>query len=463
MGSGSRVVLVYFALTYWLPMIANLLLGDKLVSSYRIYPLTTAAIAQVFGVYCLFGALRTSGIPILPSVSFSEPRRALQRVGSIYSRARTAVAVIALALAVVNFASGLTAYRYASESISEVGSPALLLMIIVNVLVMADLFYFMFVRSREERIALGSRRYLENVLLSTALVVSASGIASMFQALVALFYSLAPATFDRCMFVSTNHRALKRRAVALFAATVFGVIFALAWYSGQAIKVSSSADITTLLDDPERIVAGVASGESASESFLYYLVERLSIYYYSLLFTVEASSDEIHQGAALALPLEGFLYRIDFLLGRPFGIPKREVASINQLNYQLLTVDRITSRAGSSPGLIASFNYAFAFPLNVLLCALYVRWISRKIDAGLRQASASTLSWFGLLIVLQFIGPLFQSPFDALIILDEHVLYVILLLSLLAAKSDRLVTTTSEIGVPVTARLALDTEPRQAG
>jgi len=462
MGSGSRVVLVYFALTYWLPMIANLLLGDKLVSSYRIYPLTAAAIAQLFGVYCLIVVLRTSGIPVLPSVRFSALRWPLQRIGSIYSRARTVVAVVALALAVVNFASGLTAYRYTSESISEVASPALLLMIIVNVLVMADLFYFMFVRSRDDRIAVGSRRYLENVLLSTALVVSASGIASMFRALVALFYSFAPNTFDRFLFVSRNHRALKRKAVALFAATALGVIFAVAWYSGQAIKVSSSADITTLLDDPERIVAGVASGESAYESFLYYLVERLSIYYYSLLFTVEASSDELHQGAALALPLEGFFYRVDFLLGRPFGTPKRDVASINQLNYQLLTVDPITSRAGSSPGLIASFNYAFAFPLNLLLCALYARWVSRKIDVGLRQGTALTLSWFGLLILHQFVEPLFQSPFDVLIMLDEHVLYVILLLSLLAAKSDQ-PTTTREIGVPVTSRLVLDPEPREAG
>ena len=132
------------------------------------------------------------------------------------------------------------------------------------------------------------------------------------------------------------------------------------------------------------------------------------------------------------------------------------------MNYQLLTVDPITSRAGSSPGLIASFNYAFAFPLNLLLCALYARWVSRKIDVGLRQGTALTLSWFGLLILHQFVEPLFQSPFDVLIMLDEHVLYVILLLSLLAAKSDQ-PTTTREIGVPVTSRLVLDPEPREAG
>jgi hypothetical protein len=439
MNAGQKVVTAYFALAYWLPMVGNAMFQDDIVSSYKIHPLTWSAIALVFGVYGLFLALSVTQISVFPPVDTAFLRPLVRKAGMLYLRARLAVGLVALPIGIVNLMGGLTSYRYAAEGISETNSTLLLLMILINVVITVDFFYFMFA-SPEERVGVFTRRYLENLLLASALVISATGIQGMFEALVAVFYSLFPGTFRRLVFVRRGRGPLKPLARALVWVPALLLIFSAAWYAGQVIKVSSSVDVARLLDDPTRISTQVGGDQPFLSSFLYYLLERRSVYYYSLLFSVEASDEELRRGSAsvLTFPLQTLWFRAHYILGGSFNVPKPAIGSISQLNYQLLTLDQlpVTDRSGSSPGLIACFNYVLGFPLNVVLCALFLRWLAGAVNVLVHQRGPATLSLVGVLLVLEALRSIFQSPFDYLVVIDESVVHAGLLFSLLVAKTE---------------------------
>jgi hypothetical protein len=453
MTDGQKVVTAYFALSYGLPMIGNALFHDDILSSYKIYPLTRSTVALLLGVYGFFLVLSTTRIPVFPPVDTAFLRPIVRWGGRLYLRSRLAVGLVALPVGVVNLLAGLTSYRYASESISETNSPLLLLMILINTVISVDLFYSMFVRT-EKAVGVFTRRYVENILLSITLVVSASGIQGMFEALVSVLYCLFPETFRRLVFVPRGQgllRPLRRAAVWV---PVLLLIFSMAWYVGQFIKASSSIDVATLLEEPEKVAGQVGTEQTFLTSFFYYLIERRSIYYYSLLYSVEASRDELSHGAVavLAFPLETLGFRVDHFLGGFFGIPRPVIGSISQLNYKLLTADQypVTDRTGSSPGLVAAFNYVLGFPLNVILCALFARWVARWLNYLVQQSREETLSIVGVLLVLESLRSVFQSPFDYLVVIDESLLQAGLLLALFVSKTEPV-----DEGSPVTSSTRL--------
>src|SRR2546428_868054 len=131
----------------------------------------------------------------------------------------------------------------------------------------------------------------------------------------------------------------------------------------------------------------------------------------------------------LVLPLRTLSFRLDYLLGGFWGVKKPSLASIEQLNYQLMTNERIREREGSSPGLLASFNYVFVFPLNMIFAALYLLWLSRMMDVMLMRHRSKIISTPGIVLLLLFLTPFFYSPFDSLMVLDDGVLYLLFLLA----------------------------------
>ena len=140
--------------------------------------------------------------------------------------------------------------------------------------------------------------------------------------------------------------------------------------------------------------------------------------------------------STLAYPLQTLLFRVDYLLGGPFEIVKPEVGSIAQLNYRLLTAGVLRIREGSAPGLIASFNYVLAFPLNIVCCALYLRWLSNRVEALLSGQRHRRLSLLGVLLLITFLQVFFQSPFDFLMLIDDAVIYMVLLVGLSVAQRE---------------------------
>jgi hypothetical protein len=100
----------------------------------------------------------------------------------------------------------------------------------------------------------------------------------------------------------------------------------------------------------------------------------------------------------------------------------------------LLVSSAASNRAGTSPGLLASFNYVAVFPLNIIFATLYLCWVCRLIDKlGWRRDEK--LSGGGLLLLLLFLAGLFQSPLDFLMVFDDSVVYLLLLVGLSLTRS----------------------------
>src|SRR5581483_2674899 len=111
--------------------------------------------------------------------------------------------------------------------------------------------------------------------------------------------------------------------------------------------------------------------------------------------------------SVLVFPARTFLFRLDLLLGGVMKIQKPEISSIAQLNYQLMAPGQIVERAGAAPGLLASFVYVFPFPFNVVLCAFYLRWVSRMIDVLLEHRGGLKLSLLGMPLVVYYLLTVF--------------------------------------------------------
>ena len=447
MGKGHVVIGGYFLASYVVPMMANLAFAENIVSSYTMYPLTWECVAVVAAVYLLFALFDASKIPLAPAFDVTSVRPPLEGLGRLYVGSRMVVAVVALPIGVASLLAGQTSYRYSDEAISaaELVSLAMLLAtIVLNVVITVDFVYRIFV-SREAAAKMGWRRTTENVLLALALVMTANGILSLFQALIALVWSLQPPIVDRLLFTPTRREQikmrdlLKRGATAGGSAIVYVAVLLVAWYYGTLIKVSSSEGLgMSLFDRDLMMVLSGGVDEGSLRGALYNFVERYSIFYYSLLYTivgptVEQSYDAV---STLAYPLQTLLFRVDYLLGGPFEIVKPEVGSIAQLNYRLLTAGVLRIREGSAPGLIASFNYVLAFPLNIVCCALYLRWLSNRVEALLSGQRHRRLSLLGVLLLITFLQVFFQSPFDFLMLIDDAVIYMVLLVGLSVAQRE---------------------------
>ncbi len=424
MSPGARIITIYFLVTYWLPLAANLVLVDDIVSSYQIMELTPEALFLMFGtfvLYILLTLIRPSGerrqLPI--------GSKFVMRLVARYKRLRFIIALTVSFLALNNAIEGIAGYRYLELAMSELSAPLLFFSIVLNATLTIDLFYQMFVRVGEPPRLL-SRDYLENIVVAGGVIASANGVVSMFLGMLGAIYAVAPRRFRDVAF--------PRRAGFTAVASRFGLIaslfamFPLAWFVGSLIKATSSGDsIVILFADPSRILSRFGEGTFASD-FGIYVVEVLSVHYYTTLYVAHDAFADLApaMGSVLAYPLGSLLFRFDFLMGSPMGIVRPEISSLSQLNYQLLTLGPLSDRVGSTPGLLASFVYVCGVPFGGFLAAVYLRLVSSRLDK-LAFHPNRMLSMIGALVSIRFLVVLFQSPFDFLILFDDNVIWLSLL------------------------------------
>jgi hypothetical protein len=322
-------------------------------------------------------------------------------------------------------------YRYVAEALSESDSSFSIIMIVLNLIVTLDLFYCMFVRRND--VALPRRRYVENVLMSLVLILTANGTGGMLVGLVSLAYSLAPVRFARLLFAPATRRKRARRTLVV---GVLGITcFGFAWIAGETIKISAGLgqDLTAAW----HTFVELTDVSTMVETYGYYLITAISSYYYTLLFTANAGAEALTGGAFSALmhPLQSFLFRLDYVTGGLLGVARPEFGSLSRLNYTLLSAQPVLSlREGSSPGLLGSFNYVFVFPLNVIFAALYMRWLARLTNRLLQAHRHESISIFGLLLLTFYMLIFFQSPFDWLAVFDNAVIYVLLVMGIALAQ-----------------------------
>jgi hypothetical protein len=323
-------------------------------------------------------------------------------------------------------------FRYSDVSLSERNSPILLLAILANVFVQLDLFYQMFLASLVH-IRIFSLRWIENMMMVAALFFGVAGTASVMIGLIALLFSLFPTRFKQLVYAGgggvSTARILKFAALSC----AFVVVFFLAWNVGEGIKAASDTGLSieaVVENMPE--IAGNLDLDFA-KFFLYTIIERISVHYYSFLMTENLPKNELlhNEPSAFAYPFRSFLFRSNFLFGQAFDVERPDTTTVAQLNYRNLTsLKDFNPREGSAPGLLASFNYAFPFPLNILFCALYLVWVSKVIDVITSANSDKSLSIFGAFLVYLFIDIFFQTPNDFLVVVDNAIFYLAIILGI---------------------------------
>ena len=423
--NGRRLVIFYFVVAYAWPWVGNVLLGDQLLSPFRRAPLTPYAVGLVAGTFLLY-TLFSRSVFLVPRRAPSRPKmsRWLATAGRTYSRYRLVTALAALWLSSMYYATGLNSFRYSVLPLSEVGSPLLFVTNLVMTAVGIDLFVMMFMRDPAD--ARPPRRVIEDLIFSVSYLFAANGAMAIVVGLSALLCSLGPKSFGSIVFSTRNLFSLSS-ARRLGRATVTIVfLFATGWLTNEGIKAASGgkADIVdAAVGTAHRIVAM----EGWVSQYVDYITVRTSVYYYSLLFSAD-DPDDVAAVAELTpalLPLRNLAFRADFVLGKPFGIPRPEVTSMRRLNWLVLAENpAILPRAGASPGLIASFNYAIPLPLNIAFCALYLAWFARVVDLTLWRRGAQGVSLFGLFLLFIFWENFLQSPFDLMLIIDTAFLHV---------------------------------------
>lgn len=451
---GQKIITLYFILYYFIPLLGNYFFSDYIASSYVISPLNVMVISKLIVIYCAY--LFMSNINI--TFSFSTFNTFFNRTVLFYKKYRLIIALIVLCFAVIFFKYGLNTYRY-GPAITEHHSPILIICILLHVIISIDILYNIFMREGNQKI----RTYIENILLILAMLLFSNGTASLIEALLMLVFSIFPSKTNQLLFSRDESKVTLK---IIFSRISIGVLLllcigGLAWFTGEIIKMKSGGNSTkeaiyifkeslwnpTLRNlYPKEILKNQQAikpnnNNNAFRSFIFgYLLERISIDYYSLLFTSQPEEYKTYINEhPIVLIFKTLLFRLNYITGNFFEVARPMIGSISQLNYILLVKsDYIMEekiqfyskiKAGSSPGLISSFDYMFNFPLNIIFCVLYIVIISHCLNNIFTSDKKNIrLSLIGLLVLFSFVMVLLRSPFDFLILIDNASLLAALLL-----------------------------------
>jgi len=447
---------------YVVPAVGQLVFGDQIVSTYKIVPLTQTAFIEIVIVYGLFFFLSATKIPLLPPLVTYDVKSIISRLGRLYLRIRLWVILVGDLLGLLFGFFELHDFRYSPERVFEREFWTVVLIsasLAWRMVAQTEAFYWMFVGKAPD--GHGRRRwYWENVLLSMGLISTSSGVASLWAGLLMLAYALFPQAFRRIVIREGNSPRLRvgQKAVSTF---WLAIIFMVAWYFGSLLKQGAFGENRELMQYTSDLAVLGFSSDDADRSVVswagLYLLERASIYYHSWTLTAATSWGELNRnGWVLGIPIRNFLFRLDYLLGGALGVERPEVGSFARLNCNLVTGGQCRPRQGASPGFLAAFNYAFPFPLNILFCALFLRWWCRQFDNLLAPQAQKRLTWLGALVIFVLLQGLFQSPFDWLLILDDGVIMPLLLWAIAVAHRESKTSSVVPNTVPSSPKPTLD-------
>lgn len=417
MNNGQKVLVAYFGIFLAMPALASAVLGSRLVSIYWLVPANLYAVASACLV--IIGTLAlTKHVRQRPSQGrMGLLWRILLPATSFYNRHRLGLSIVALLLSAAYFSAGFLTFRYMSLGISDQDSALLLAGNLLSIWIMIDFTYRIFADSRS---TLPLQRRVGDVLLASAFTIATNGTASSLLGLAFLGYALLPGIFHRAVFLTHGHSVFLQSLKTAGVLVLTAALFLAAWVSGEAIKSASAGekDLLTAVGD----VIDETQNDGAANYF-YYVISSLSTHYYAHTFTAATARDEIRREASwpLLLPAQTLIFRAGYLLGTESSRP--EIGSFARLNYVLLTAEPLTERQGTSPGLLAAFEYALGFPLAPIACIFYAAWscvlFERLIAPGRRLTPAGAILLLGIVLFM------FQSPFDMLSVFDNTTLTLV--------------------------------------
>ena len=268
-----------------------------------------------------------------------------------------------------------------------------------------------------------ARGHAADILAAVALLLMRNGTITTFLGLIALGGCIFQRLFRSFIFPLRRTGVIMSTWKIATALCLAGLIILASWVLGESIKTSSGGESRTA---SETFDERVTDKDSFLQNYSVYLIERISIYYYSFLFTESTSRTVLNNGepTPLVYPLRTFLFRLEVLSGGLLDRHRPSIGSMSRLNYQLLSTDPTSEREVSSPGVLAAFRYVFPPPLAMLLTVAYLVAAYRLIDAVFSNPAGRRLSLAGR----AFLQGIFQSPFDLLMVFDEGLILIGLLL-----------------------------------
>lgn len=416
--SGSRLIFFYILSAYLIPACLVGILGYPWI--YREFDLNYCGLGVLLLVFIVYFYLGNF------SVIKDAPQKIIHSANFVFLLRKKNILIYLLIVSVIIAASGavfqLNGFRYSDTGISE--SPLLWLTILLA-LVPSFLQFFLMVYIFYSSTGGGM---VERLLLALGLLLSSNGIATLLIAMLAVMHLLFPQTLKRILFKEPiffrkrNNHIFHEIIEALCFLLISVVLMAVAWIAGEGIK---RGELSTVID----LVFSDQLLPFAQE----WIVLRVSPSYISLLAALDEYSLNTQWNVLedhFFAPMGSFLFRLNTLSVNMLDFQRPLNGSIARVNYLLITdPEFVRDREGTSPGLVASFLYCFPFPLNFFVLTFYLfflqRFSSRLIDGINRK-----MSFIGWCVFLIFMLPMFVSPVDFLLIIDDGAISALLLVLL---------------------------------
>lgn len=316
-------------------------------------------------------------------------------------KTRIVFLIATIIFAVIGVISGNSGWRYSDVSLSEQSSFALYFYTVIPEMVRLLLIFHAFIYRGEALID-----KIERWLVTGALATSINGNATAFVA-----------AFSFLMLQLNGRNYLFKQQIGLggilrFVGLVAGLLLVLllAYMIGEAVKRGD--DLANILD----WFSGTAQGSVWSPEIV---VERASPSYVSLVNALPLTFETDRASwSNLMGVLNNFLFRMDALGITSFGIDRGSAESMMRHNYEWIDIFAASDREGTSPGLIPGFIYCFPPGLNVLMLCMYSCIVLTMLQR-LCLCMSGPLSLTGKLVLSYMVLPLFESPVDILMIIDD--------------------------------------------
>lgn len=177
----------------------------------------------------------------------------------------------------------------------------------------------------------------------------------------------------------------------------------------------------------ERTYDLLSDENTAREYFIYPLVLRVSSSHGSFVANAELPLSVDEQAEIVSYPFNNMLWRGCILFSD--SCPNRgDITHIARLNYIRTFWDQSPLKAGATPGLLASALYIPFLPFAVLLLSFYCSLFTAAMDRALARRK---VPFAGVLTLLLFAFPVFENPIDLIVIFDPAVVYTLGLLFVL--------------------------------
>lgn len=318
---------------------------------------------------------------------------------------RISILIAAIILSVINIAQGNSGFRYAGEGISETGGLSLYFYLVVPTTVRIFLIFHTFIYHNNGKID-----KFERLLVTTALFCSINGNATAFMAVFS-FIALQTNAKQYIFAAKFDVLTILRLTRLLSAISIF--LF-FAYLTGESIK--RGENVLDVFD----WVSGTSQGDVWSTDVI---VNRAAPNYVSLVnalpLTLDWDRDSL--GNFLGV-INNFLYRLDALGLTNFGIDRGSAVSMMRFNYEWIDIFASNPREGTAPSLIPGFIFCFPPPINLIALFSYTLVVLATLQR-LCLCIKKNLSILGKIILTYFTIPLFESPIDLLMVLDDGAIF----------------------------------------